>query len=97
MIVEYEVMYILKPNIDKSNVDKIISNINDKLKKDKDIEFFEEINPKIEFKKLAYPIKKFEQGYYVWFSIKTNNQFVEKLNNIIKITEEVIRFICVKS
>ncbi|MDV3181156.1 MAG: hypothetical protein Q8830_02910, partial [Candidatus Phytoplasma australasiaticum] len=42
--------------------------------KNKDINCFEEIIPaSIELKELAYPIKKFQQGYYVQSTIKDNN------------------------
>nr|QOX89554.1 30S ribosomal protein S6 ['Parthenium hysterophorus' phyllody phytoplasma] len=65
--------------------------------KNKDINCFEEIIPaSIELKELAYPIKKFQQGYYVQSTIKADNTFVEKFNQLMQITEEILRFLIIK-
>ncbi|MDV3182399.1 MAG: 30S ribosomal protein S6 [Candidatus Phytoplasma australasiaticum] len=94
---EYELMYIIKPNISKEQAQEIAENLKKTFIKNKDINCFEEIIPaSIELKELAYPIKKFQQGYYVQSTIKADNTFVEKFNQLMQITEEILRFLIIK-
>ncbi|MDV3164819.1 MAG: 30S ribosomal protein S6 [Candidatus Phytoplasma australasiaticum] len=94
---EYELMYIIKPNISQEQAQEIVENLKKTFIKNKDINCFEEIIPAyIELKELAYPIKKFQQGYYVQSTIKADNTFVEKFNQLMQITEEILRFLIIK-
>ncbi|EMR14489.1 MAG: 30S ribosomal protein S6 [Sweet potato little leaf phytoplasma] len=94
---EYELMYIIKPNISQEQAQEIVENLKKTFIKNKDINCFEEIIPaSIELKELAYPIKKFQQGYYVQSTIKADNTFVEKFNQLMQITEEILRFLIIK-
>nr|WP_215419678.1 30S ribosomal protein S6 ['Parthenium sp.' phyllody phytoplasma] len=90
-------MYIIKPNISQEQAQEIVENLKKTFIKNKDINCFEEIIPaSIELKELAYPIKKFQQGYYVQSTIKADNTFVEKFNQLMQITEEILRFLIIK-
>ncbi|MDV3157231.1 MAG: 30S ribosomal protein S6 [Candidatus Phytoplasma australasiaticum] len=94
---EYELMYIIKPNISQEKAQEIVENLKKTFIKNKDINPFEEIIPtSIELKELAYPIKEFQQGYYVQSTIKADNTFVEKFNQLMQITEEILRFLIIK-
>jgi small subunit ribosomal protein S6 len=44
-------------------------------------------------KKLAYPIKKLDYGIYVIYTAEMETSAVSKLNNLLNITDEVIRFL----
>ncbi|MDO8030007.1 30S ribosomal protein S6 ['Planchonia careya' phytoplasma] len=95
---EYELMYIIKPNISQERSQEIVENLKKTFIKNKDINYFEEIIPaSIELKELAYPIKKFQKGYYVQSTIKADNTFVEKFNQLMQITEEILRFLIIKN
>lgn len=47
-------------------------------------------------KKLAYPIKKQAEGYYVLVNFTSNPEFIDELDRIYNITDEVIKHIVVK-
>jgi small subunit ribosomal protein S6 len=47
-------------------------------------------------RKLAYPIKKQEHGIYVFYTIDLPPQSIQKIESVLNITEEVIRFLIVK-
>ena len=47
-------------------------------------------------KKLAYPIKKQNEGYYVLVNFTSNPEFIDELERVYNITDEVIKHIVVK-
>ena len=47
-------------------------------------------------KKLAYPIKKQAEGYYVLVNFSSNPEFIDELDRVYNITDEVIKHIVVK-
>ncbi|BAD04094.1 ribosomal protein S6 [Onion yellows phytoplasma OY-M] len=90
---KYEIMYILRPNLDSKDVKKI----NDTLQN----VFLQAPNQILEqneigLKDLAYLIDNHKKGYYNWLMVKADNDAVLEFNRIVKITEEIIRFIFIK-
>jgi len=48
-------------------------------------------------RRLAYPIKKFNEGYYVLLNMQLPTQAVRELETNLKISESVIRHMVVKA
>lgn len=44
-------------------------------------------------RKLAYPIKKSEHAVYVFYTVKLPSEAIQKIEGILNITDEVIRFL----
>ena len=44
-------------------------------------------------KKLAYPIKRFSEGYYVLLHFKLNSASSPELENRLNISEEIVRYL----
>ena len=88
----YETIMIINSNLDeaatKASVEKITALINANGK----VESVEEIGKK----KLAYPIKKQAEGYYVLVNFSSNPEFIDELDRVYNITDEVIKHIVVK-
>ena len=87
---KYELMYILKPNLDE-NVRKeeiaklhgILTNNGAKLGK---------VN-EWGLKDLAYEIKKEKKGYYVVTKFEAEEQALKEFNRLTKINSNVLRFL----
>ena len=47
-------------------------------------------------RKLAYPIQKNNEGYYVLINFSSNPEFIDELNRVYNITDEIIKHIIVK-
>lgn len=47
-------------------------------------------------KKLAYPIKKLEHAVYVFYTAELSPQSVQKVESLLNITDEVIRYLVTK-
>ncbi|MBI4456186.1 MAG: 30S ribosomal protein S6 [Acidobacteria bacterium] len=45
---------------------------------------------------LAYPIKKFKEGYYTVFTLEDNGEAVAELERRFRVTDSVIRFLSVR-
>lgn len=88
----YETIMIINSNLDetatKASIEKFTSLINANGK----VESVEEIGKK----KLAYPIKKQAEGYYVLVNFSSNPEFIDELDRVYNITDEVIKHIVVK-
>ncbi|MDL2292269.1 30S ribosomal protein S6 [Acholeplasma sp. OttesenSCG-928-E16] len=90
---KYEVMYIVRPNLESEGVKKIVADFN---------EIFVSRNSKvlelkeIGLKDLAYEIQHFTKGYYVWLLVEANSESIAEFNRVVNITEDVLRHIVVK-
>ena len=88
----YETIMIINSNLDeaatKASIEKFTTLINANGK----VESVEEIGKK----KLAYPIKKQAEGYYVLVNFSSNPEFIDELDRVYNITDEVIKHIVVK-
>ena len=85
---DYELMYILRPTVGDDqldaatgNVDTLISNLGG------------EVGDKNPWgkRRLAYPIQKHEDGYYMVAKIKLEPEQIKALEEQLRITEDVIR------
>jgi small subunit ribosomal protein S6 len=90
---KYEIMYIIRPTIESENVKQIVNEIN---------EIFVNYNGQVlelkelGLKDLAYEIDHLRKGYYVWLLVEASTEAIAEFNRVIRIKEEVIRFIVVK-
>ncbi|HET9493582.1 MAG TPA: 30S ribosomal protein S6 [Chloroflexia bacterium] len=89
---EYELMYIVRPTVAEDalpasieRVDSIISGLGGEVA---------ENNPWGK-RRLAYPIEKFEEGYYVVSKIRMEPERTRELESQLAISEDVIRHILV--
>lgn len=90
---KYETILIIKPTLTeeetKGTIKKIVNLINNNGKATKVEEWGK--------RKLAYPIQKFIEGYYVLINFKSEPSFIEELNRVYNITDEIIKHIIVKT
>nr|WP_017192417.1 30S ribosomal protein S6 [Milkweed yellows phytoplasma] len=89
---KYEVMYILQPNLEEQNVKKIIDNVNGVFTKEGKVTELKEMG----LKELAYPIQKFNKGYYVWLLADAKSTVVAEFTRIANISEEIMRYMAIK-
>lgn len=90
---KYEVMYIIRPDLEQEAVQAavekfqgIITNNGGEITK-------HDVMGK---RRLAYEIKKFRDGHYVLVHFNGNNDVVNELDRVLKISDEIIRFLIVK-
>ncbi|GFR38185.1 30S ribosomal protein S6 [Insulibacter thermoxylanivorax] len=90
---KYEVMYILRPDLEQEAVDATAERFNEIITSGGGEITKHEVLGK---KRLAYEIKKFRDGIYVLTQFTCEPAVVAELERIIKITDEVIRHLVVR-
>ena len=93
MLNKYESFYIVNPNVEADWIKSLVEKFNALIEAEggKVLETNE-----WGMKKLAYPIKKFTQGYYVLVNFEAKAEFIDELERVYKITDGVIKFITIR-
>lgn len=90
---KYEVMYIIRPNVEDDQVKSIIERVNNIFAtNNSDVLELKEMG----LKDLAYEIDHHKKGYYVWLLVNADQNALDEFNRLIRINENVLRFIVVK-
>ena len=89
----YELLYIVSSNYTSSEVKPIVTKIASLIKEQKG-----EITKDTDLGKLklAYPIKHQSHGYYQLYEFNLPKENLQKLNNALSLTNEILRFLIVK-
>lgn len=89
----YEVMFIVRPDVVEEEVDKLIAGFSTNVANGggvvKNVE-------KMGRRKLAYMVRKFNDGNYVLLTVEANGAVVLELERRLRVTEPVIKFITVR-
>lgn len=88
---KYEIMFIVKTNIESEKVTQTIDELKRVFKKDKIIEFKD-----MGQKKLAYPIKKELSGFYYVLAVESTVKEVEEFKHKVSINENILRHLIIK-
>ncbi|SHK04647.1 30S ribosomal protein S6 [Tepidibacter formicigenes] len=89
---KYELIYVLKPNVEE----EVKEQLQNKVKN-----IIESANGQVDKvdvwgnKKLAYPIQKFTEGYYVLVNFTANADVPKEIERNLRITENAIRHMIV--
>lgn len=89
---KYESIIVLKPKLENEKIQQVIKRIEDFINDKGKVLLKEEWGKK----KLTYPIQKHNEGYYVLFDFKTTSKYIEEINKLYNVIEEVIKHIIVK-
>ena len=89
----YEVMYIVRPDIEEADIEKLIEgfekNVTDGGGEVKSTE-------KLGRRRLAYTVRKFNDGFYVLMTIGAAGSLVGEIERRLRVSEQVIKFITVR-
>jgi small subunit ribosomal protein S6 len=87
---KYEAMFILKPDLDKAGVDKILGHIQELVAKHKGV-----INETREMGKnrFAYPLKKNKEGIYYLINLSIDTDAVAGIKKNLVLNESILRML----
>ena len=88
---KYESIIIINPAVDEERVNELSKKFTEMINKDGNLE-------KVDLKgkkKLAYPVKKNAEGYYVVLYFTANPSIIAELERNYRITDDVIKFMTI--
>jgi small subunit ribosomal protein S6 len=90
----YEIMFIVRPDLEEAEIDKLIegftSNITSGGGEVKQAE-------KMGRRRLAYTVRKFNDGFYVLLVVAAPGSLIGEIERRLRVTEQVIKFITVRT
>jgi small subunit ribosomal protein S6 len=89
----YEVMFIVRPDVVDEELDKLVAGFEATVTNGGGAIKNSE---KLGRRKLAYTVRKFNDGNYVLLTIEANGTVVAELERRLRVTEPVIKFITVR-
>lgn len=89
---KYETIFIINSNLEESAIKGVIEKFSNLINTNGKVESVDEWGKR----KLAYPMKKQTEGYYVLINFEAEPSEIAELERIYRITDEVIKFIVVK-
>jgi small subunit ribosomal protein S6 len=88
----YETTFIINSYLEDAQIESIISKVEDTLNKNSvQINVFDKIGRK----RLAYPIKKKNNGYYCYIVFEATPDFISKLERVYKLEEGILRYLTI--
>src|SRR5579871_3195963 len=89
----YEIMFIVRPDVEEADLDKLIEgfqkNVTDGGGEVKATE-------KMGRRRLAYTVRKFNDGFYVLLTIVAAGSLIGEIERRLRVSEQVIKFITVR-
>jgi small subunit ribosomal protein S6 len=89
----YEIMFIVRPDIADEDLDKLIAGLEANITQGGGTIKSTE---KLGRRKLAYMVKKFNDGNYVLLTIEAEGSLVAEIERRLRVSEPVIKFISVR-
>ena len=90
----YEVMFIVRPDFTEEDLDKVISTLQTHATNaGATVANVEKMGKR----RLAYDVKKFQEGQYVLFTLNSDGKAIHELERRMRVTEPVIKFITVRT
>jgi small subunit ribosomal protein S6 len=89
----YEIMFVVRPDVEEADLDKLIEgfqkNVTDGGGEVRSTE-------KMGRRRLAYTVRKFNDGFYVLLTIAAEGKLITEIERRLRVSEPVIKFITVR-
>ena len=92
VINKYETIFIINPNLSEEEIAGLVEKFKSLIASAGEVENVDEWGKR----KLAYPINKLNEGYYVLIEFSADPGFPQEIERIFKITDGVIKYLIVK-
>lgn len=90
---KYEIMFIVRPDMEEAEIKKVADEMKNVLINDK-ANVIEE--KPMGQRELAYEINKFKTGYYYLYVVEANSEAISEFERVSRINEKLLRHLIVK-
>jgi small subunit ribosomal protein S6 len=91
---QYELIYIIQPELDSDETKAVDERVNQAIASQNGQITSTEVWGQ---RKLAYPIKRFFEGYYILHNVQMPPSGVTEVERVLRLNEDVIRFLVVRT
>jgi small subunit ribosomal protein S6 len=91
---QYELIYIIQPELDNDATKAVDERVNQAITNNKGEITSSEMWGQ---RKLAYPIKKYFEGYYILHNVQMPPSAVTEVERIMRLNEDIIRFLVIRT
>ena len=89
----YEIMFIVRPDLEEAELDKLIESFSANVTDGKgEVTSVEKMGKR----RLAYTVRTFNDGFYVLMTIAAEGALIGELERRLRVSEQVIKFITVR-
>src|SRR5262245_3200941 len=89
----YEALFIVAPNVEEQDTETLITQLSDVLTNQG--AWVAKVDRMVR-RRLAYPIQKFNDGYYVVLTVEGTGSELAELERRMRVTDAIIRFITIR-
>ena len=90
---KYELVFIVQPELEEEAVNAFVENVQQIMRDNGgEVETAEQLG----IRRLAYPIKKHEQGYYALIQAGLEQTAIQEVERALKLSEDVLRYLMVR-
>jgi small subunit ribosomal protein S6 len=89
---KYEVMYIIHPSLEQEAVQATVEKFQNIINNGGEVTKQDLMGKR----RLAYEINKLREGHYVLVHFNANNDVITELDRVMKISDEIIRYMIVR-
>ena len=89
----YEVMFIVRPDLQEEEMDKLISNLESQATNaGATVKSLDRMGKR----RLAYLVRKFADGFYILLTVQADGKAIHEIERRLRVSEPVIKFISVR-
>ena len=89
----YEIMFIVKPDLEEAAIKKEAENLK-KVLTDRKCKINEE--KAMGQKELAYEMNKYKNGYYFLYVVEANNEAISEFDRLARLNENILRHLVIR-
>ena len=93
----YEIMFIVRPDIEEAEIDKIIETFSGYVTQGGGQVKNTLADQKMGRRRLAYTVRKFNDGFYVLLVVDAPASLIHEIERRLRVSEQVIKFITVRT
>ena len=89
----YEIMFIVKPDLEEAAIKKEAENLK-KVLTDRKCKINEE--KAMGQKELAYEMNKYKNGYYFLYTVEANSEAISEFDRLARLNENILRHLVIR-
>ncbi len=92
----YEIMFIVRPDVEEADIDKLIDTFSGYITDGGGVVTNSRAEQKMGRRRLAYTVNKFNDGFYILLLVEAPASLISEIERRLRVSEPVIKFITVR-